>query len=92
MSRLSELTLTDGDGVKVTLCASSAGLSVMVTNWDGHESNEVCLVPGQHRQVATFLREALRDPRCTAGGDCPVHPNIQGIHNPELTAPDGEVR
>lgn len=85
MLRPSELTLTDGDGVKVTLSASSAGLSVVVTNRDGRESNEACLMPGQHRHVAMFLRETLRDPRCTAGGDCPVHPDIHAIHDPERT-------
>jgi hypothetical protein len=82
MLRPSELTLTDGDGVKVTLHNSSAGLSIVVTNRDGRESNEVCLLPDQRYQVAALLRETSRDPRCTAVGDCQVHPSAHGIHDP----------
>jgi hypothetical protein len=83
MRRVSELKLTDCDGISIRLHDSRVGLCVTVEYGD-KESREVCLLPHQRRQLVVFLIEAGRDSECRAGGDCAVHPSVGSQHNPDI--------
>ena len=89
MTRKAEITLTDGDGVSLTVWSRPDidGVGLWVKNGvGGPESYEVCLSAAQRRQLLHFLAEAEREAAfaagCTAGGDCPVHPYARSIHEP----------
>lgn len=96
MTRKAEITLTDGDGVNLTVWSRSdvSGFGLWVT-YDGQESREVCLSSAQRRQLLHFLAEAEREAAfaagCTAGGDCPVHPYARSIHEPSTATLRAEV-